>query len=68
MAEKELDKLVLDFKKERDTKRTTVFQEQLGEFAYSDKDVAIGPLYIQQQALEMIGKPEKIKVTIEPIE
>ena len=66
MAEKTLDKLVLDFKKDRDTKRTTLFQEVLGEQTYSDKDVAVGPIYIQQQALELIGSPEKLRITIEP--
>ncbi len=68
MANKELDKIVLEFAKDRDTKRTTLFQEKLGEQAYSDQDVAIGPLYVKQQALEMIGSPDKLRVTIEPIE
>lgn len=62
----ELDKLELTFKEDRKTKRTVLFDEQIGEQAYSEKDVAIGPLYIQKEALEMIGNPEKIKVTIEP--
>lgn len=67
-VERELDKLTLIFTKERDTKRTTLFQEQLGAFEYSDKSYAVGALYVNQQALEMIGKPEKLKVTIEPAE
>lgn len=65
--EQDLDKLVLEFKWERDTKRTSVFQEQLGEQSYSEKDVAIGPIYIQREALEMIGKPEKVRITVEPL-
>ncbi len=68
MATKELDKIVLEFRGDRDTKRTRLFQEQLGERTYSDQDVAIGPLYVKLQALEMIGNPQKLKVTIEPVE
>jgi isocitrate/isopropylmalate dehydrogenase len=56
----------LVFARRRDTKRTVLFDEQLGEQAWSDKDVAIGPLYVQKQALEMIGNPEKIDVIIKP--
>ncbi len=62
----ELDKLELTFTKDRDTKRTVLFEEQLGEQAYSEKDIAVGSLYVMRQALEMIGNPKKIKVTIEP--
>lgn len=62
----EFDKLELTFKEDRKTKRTVLFEEQLGEQAFSEKDVAIGSLYVQKEALEMIGNPEKIKVTIEP--
>jgi len=65
---RELDKIVLEFRGERDTKRTRLFQEQIGGQAYSDQDVAIGPLYVKLQALEMIGNPQKLKVTIEPVE
>lgn len=63
-----LDKIVLEFKFSRETKRTHLFQEELGAQAWSDQDVAIGSLYIKTQALEFIGTPEKVKVTIEPIE
>ena len=68
MADKELDKIVLEFHKERDTLRTRLFKEQLGEQAFSDQDVAIGSLYVKLQALEMIGDPMKLRVTIEPID
>ncbi len=60
------DKIELVFQEDRKTKRTVKFDEVLGDFAWSDKDVAVGPLYVQQQALELIGSPSKIKVTIEP--
>ena len=66
--EKELDKIVLEFTADRDTKRTRLFHEQLGEQTYSDQDVAVGSLYVKLQALEMIGNPSKLKITIEPIE
>jgi len=68
MAEKTLDKIELEFTADRDTKRTRLFLEQLGEQTYSDQDVAIGTLYVKLQALEMIGNPSKLKVTIEPVE
>ena len=68
MADRELDRIVLEFHKERDTLRTTLFKEQLGDQAFSDQDVAVGTLYVKLQALEMIGKPDKLRVTIEPID
>lgn len=64
----ELDKLELTFTEEYKTKRTVLFKEQLSEQSFSDEDVAVGPLYIKKQALEMIGNPGKIKVTIEPMQ
>lgn len=65
---RELDKLELTFTWERDTKRARLFQEQLGDTEFSDQSVAVGSLYVKQQALQMIGDPKKIKVTIESIE
>jgi len=62
-----VDKIVLEFKKLRDTKNTTLFEEKLGEQEWSDKSTAVGSLYVNRQALELIGMPEKIKVTIEPV-
>jgi hypothetical protein len=56
----------LIFSRVKETKRTIMFKEELGEQGWSDKDVAIGPLYVQKQALEMIGNPEKIEVTLKP--
>lgn len=61
-----MDKIELIFTEQRKTKRTVLFQEELGEETWSDQDVAIGPLYVKQQALEFIGNPKKLKVTIEP--
>jgi len=56
----------LVFRKRRETKRTILFDEELGEQAWSDKDVAVGPLYVQKQAVEMMGNPEVIDVIIQP--
>jgi len=61
-----MDKIELVFTEQRTTKRTVLFQEEIGEFAWSDQDVAVGSLYVKQQALEQIGNPSKLKVTIEP--
>lgn len=60
------EEIKLVFKKRRETKRTILFDEELGEQGWSDKDIAIGPLYVQKQALEMIGSPERINVVITP--
>lgn len=66
--EREVDKIVLEFKELRETKRTHLFEEQLGEQSWSDQDVAIGNLYIKTQALQLIGMPNRVRVTVEPIE
>ncbi len=58
--------ITLMFKVRRKTKRAILFDEQLGDRQWSDQDVAIGPLYVKKQALDLIGNPEQIKVTIEP--
>ena len=68
MAEKTLDKIVVEYVKERDTKRMTLFKDELGEQSYSDQDYAVNSLYVHQQALELIGTPAKLRITIEPIE
>lgn len=65
---REVDKIVLEFTKRRETDRTFLFDEQLSEESWSDQDVAVGPLYVKKQALKMIGMPTRIRVTIEPIE
>ena len=63
----ELNKLELIFTEDRKTKRAVLFEEQISEQTYSDQDVAVGSLYVKKQALEMIGNPGKVKVTIEPV-
>ncbi len=67
-AERERDKLVLVFKREYETKSKVRYNEQVGDEGYSDRDVAIGYIYPLSQAIEMLGNPDLIKVTIEPID
>lgn len=62
-----LEKIELTFSQHNDTKRAVSFLEDLPEVPWSDQDVAIGHLSIKKQALELIGSPDKIKVTIEPV-
>jgi len=63
----ERDKIELVFQEDRKTKRTVKFDEVLGDIAWSDQDVAVGPLYLKKQALELIGNPTKIKVVVTPL-
>ena len=59
-----MDRLELTFTYEKETKNTIRYREELGEFAHSSRDVAVGPLYVQKEALgEPI--PQTLKVTIE---
>lgn len=62
-----MDKIVLTFKFHYETKNKHRFEEGLGEQSWSDRDTACGTLYVEKSALEEIGMPNKLKVTIEPI-
>lgn len=59
-----MEKLELRFTYEKETKNTIRYQEELGEEAHSSRDIAVGSLYIQKEAL---GEPvpQRLKVTIE---
>ncbi len=59
-----MEKLELRFTYERPTKNTIRYQEELGEEAHSSRDIAIGVIYIQKEAL---GEPvpQRLRVTIE---
>lgn len=59
--------LNLTFTEDRKTVKTILFEEDSTEFEYSSKGYAVGYIYIQKEALELIGNPVKIKVTIEPV-
>lgn len=64
----DFDKLQFIMIERRRTTRKVLFDEQLGDYEYSETGPAIGILYIYKDAVEAIGlsKPAKIKVTIEP--
>lgn len=59
-----MEKLELMFSREKETKNTIRYQEELGEEAHSSKDIAVGTLYVQK---EVLGEtvPRRLKVTIE---
>ena len=48
----------------KETKNTLRYQEELGEEAHSSRDIAVGTLYIQKEALGEPA-PQRLKVTIE---
>lgn len=55
--------LTITFTKERETKNTVRFQENLEK----DRERGtVGTLYVLQKDLEVIGNPEQLKVTISP--
>ena len=59
-----MDKLELIFSREKETKNTIRYQEELGDEAYSSKDIAVGSLYIQKEALGD-PPPQRLRITIE---
>ena len=62
-----MEKLELRFTYEKETKNTIRYREELGEVAHSSRDIAVGTLYIQKEAL---GEPvpQRLRVIIEPEE
>lgn len=64
----DLEKIEFTMKERRRTTRKVLFDEQLGGQEFSDTGLAIGVLYVHKDAVELLGlgKPAKIKVTIEP--
>jgi len=59
-----MEKLELRFSYEKETENTIRYQEELGEVAHSNRDIAVGSLYVQK---EVLGEPapQRLKVTIE---
>jgi len=59
-----MEKLELKFTCEKETKNCIRYKEELGEVAHSSRDIAVGTLYIQKDAL---GEPvpQRLRVTIE---
>ena len=62
-----MDKIELTFKFKNPTRNKQRFEEELGEQGWSDRDTAVGTLYVEKQALEEIGNPTRLRVTIEAI-
>lgn len=59
-----MDKLELIFSREKETKNTIRYQEELGEEAPSSRDIAVGSLYVQKEVLGA-PPPKRLRVTIE---
>ena len=62
-----MEKLELRFTYEKETKNTVRYQEELGEEAHSSRDIAVGTIYVQKEALGEPA-PQRLKVVIEPEE
>ena len=59
-----MEKLELIFSREKETKNTVRYQEELGEVAHSSRDIAVGTLYVQKEVLGQPA-PQRLRVTIE---
>ena len=59
-----MEKLELRFTYEKETKNCGRYKEELGDVAHSSRDIAVGTLYVQREAL---GEPvpQRLRVTIE---
>jgi hypothetical protein len=53
--------LEISFQRERETKNTVRFEEQV-----TDAPPVVGTLYLQNYALNRLGNPDSLRVTIEP--
>ena len=62
-----MEKLELVFMYEKETKNCIRYQEEPGDEAYSSRDVAVGSLYVQKEALGD-PVPERLRVVIGPEE
>jgi len=59
-----MEKLVLKFPYEKETRNTIRNREELGDKAHSSKDIAVGSFYVQKETLgEPI--PQRLTVVIE---
>lgn len=59
-----MERLELKFTYEKETKNTIRYREELGQIAHSSRDIAIGALYVQKEALGEPA-PQRLRVTIE---
>jgi len=62
----ELDKIELEFIIDHGTERAVMFQEKVTDLPVHDKGPIVGSLYMMKEALDLIGSPEEITVTIKP--
>ncbi len=58
-----MESIVITLGQERDTKNTIRYAEEEG-----DRGTVVGTLYIQKWAAAQLGKPAKIRITIEAAE
>jgi hypothetical protein len=66
MVNTEADKIELTFKQTYRTKKKVRYDEEVGEQEFSARGPAVGYMYPYIEAMELIGTPQRIKVTIEP--
>lgn len=59
-----MEKLELRFTYEKETRNCIRYKEELGEVTHSSRDIAVGALYVQKEALGEPA-PQRLKVTIE---
>jgi len=59
-----MEKLELRFTYEKETKNIIRYQEELGDVAHSNRDIAAGTLYVQREA-PGDPPPQRLRVTIE---
>ena len=59
-----MEKLDLRFVHEKETRNTCRYQEEIGEETYSNRDIAVGFLYVQKECLGD-PPPRRLKVIIE---
>jgi len=59
-----MDRLELKFTYEKETRNTIRYQEELGNEAHSSRDIAVGTLYVQKEALGEPA-PQRLRVIIE---
>lgn len=66
MPEPEMEKIEVFFTQVYRTKKKVRYDEEVGEQEFSEKGPAVGYIYPYLEAVELIGTPQRIKVTIEP--
>jgi hypothetical protein len=58
-----IEKLALIFSREKETQNTVRYQEELGEEAHSSRDIAVGAICVQKEALGD-PPPRRLRVNI----